>query len=159
MCELKYFSKYSDSTVNQWAGQRSRFSDWLRAGRSGDRIPMGARFSAPVQTGPGAHPSSCTVGAGSFPGVNSSRGVKLTPHTLLVPWSRERLEQYLYSPYGPYGLYRASVPVQGCTLPLSFFTVTQPIPVVTWSKAQVCGRSPTEIVGSIPTGGMDVCLL
>ena len=25
---------------------------------------------------------------------------------------------YLHSPYGPYGLYRASVPVQGCTLPL-----------------------------------------
>ena len=24
---------------------------------------------------------------------------------------------YLYSPYEPYGLYRASVPVQGCTLP------------------------------------------
>ena len=26
-------------------------------------------------------------------------------------------ELYLYSSYGPYGLYRASVPVQGCTLP------------------------------------------
>ena len=26
---------------------------------------------------------------------------------------------YLYSPYGPYNLYRASVPVQWCTLPLS----------------------------------------
>ena len=25
---------------------------------------------------------------------------------------------YLYSPYGPYSLYRASVPVQRCTLPL-----------------------------------------
>ena len=25
---------------------------------------------------------------------------------------------YLYSPYGPYGLYRASVPLQRCTLPL-----------------------------------------
>jgi hypothetical protein len=25
---------------------------------------------------------------------------------------------YRYSPYGPYGLYRASVPVQRCTLPL-----------------------------------------
>ena len=25
------------------------------------------------------------------------------------------VELYLYSPYGPYGLYRASVPVQGCT--------------------------------------------
>jgi len=27
------------------------------------------------------------------------------------------VELYLYSPYGPYGLYRASVPVQRCTLP------------------------------------------
>jgi hypothetical protein len=25
------------------------------------------------------------------------------------------VELYLYSPYGPYGLYRTSVPVQGCT--------------------------------------------
>jgi len=33
-------------------------------------------------------------------------------------FGRERVELYLYSPYGPYGLYRASVPVQGCTLPL-----------------------------------------
>ena len=30
----------------------------------------------------------------------------------------ERVELYLYSPYGPYGLYRASVPVQGYTLPV-----------------------------------------
>ena len=28
----------------------------------------GATFSAPVQTGPGAHPVSCTMGTGSFPG-------------------------------------------------------------------------------------------
>ena len=31
----------------------------------------------------------------------------------------ERVELYLYSPYGPYGLYRASVPVQGYTVPLT----------------------------------------
>jgi hypothetical protein len=31
-----------------------------------------------------------------------------------------------------------------------------PVPVVAWSKFQVCGRSPAEIVGSNPTGGMDV---
>ena len=30
---------------------------------------MGARFSAPVQTGLGTHPASCTMGTGSFPGV------------------------------------------------------------------------------------------
>jgi len=62
-----------------WAGQLSRYSDWLRAGWSGDRIPMGVRFSAPLQTGPGAHPASCTMGTGSFPGVKRDRGVTLTP--------------------------------------------------------------------------------
>ena len=41
--------------------------------------PGGARFSAPVQTGPGAHPASCTMGTGSFPGIKSGRGVTLTP--------------------------------------------------------------------------------
>jgi len=47
----------------------------------------GARFSAPIQTGPAAYPAFCTMGTGSFPGVKSGRGVKLTPHPLLVPWS------------------------------------------------------------------------
>ena len=41
----------------------------LRAGRSGDRIQVGARFSASIQTGPGAHPASCTMGTGSFPEI------------------------------------------------------------------------------------------
>jgi len=34
----------------------------------------GARFSEPV------HPASCKMGTGSLPGVNSGRGVTLTPH-------------------------------------------------------------------------------
>jgi hypothetical protein len=49
--------------------QLSQYSDWLRAGWCGDRIPVGARFSSQVQTGPGAHPASCTMGTVSFPGV------------------------------------------------------------------------------------------
>jgi hypothetical protein len=46
---------------------------------SADQFPVGARFFTQIQTGPGAHPTSCTMGTGSFPGVkrpgrNSSVG-------------------------------------------------------------------------------------
>ena len=37
-----------------------------------------------VQTGPEAHPASCTMGTGSFPGGRGGRGVRLTPHPHLV---------------------------------------------------------------------------
>ena len=40
--------------------------------RSGDRIPVVTRFSAHIQTGPGAYPASCTMGTGSFPGVKAA---------------------------------------------------------------------------------------
>ena len=37
--------------------------------------------------------------------------------------------------------------------------IYMPVPVAARSKAQVCGRSPAEIVCSNSTGDMDVCLL
>ena len=65
-----------------------------------DRIPVLARFSSPVQTGRGTNPASYTMGTGSFPGVKSSRGVTLTPHPLLVPWSRKSRAISLPPPVG-----------------------------------------------------------
>jgi hypothetical protein len=89
----------------------SRYSDSLRAGRSGDRVPVGARFSAPVQTGPGTYPASCTMGTGSFPEVKQpGLGVDHPPPSSTKV--RERVELYLYYPSGP------SWPVLGWTLPL-----------------------------------------
>jgi hypothetical protein len=62
-------------------GYFSQYSYSPRAGRSGDRIPVGAKYSAPVQTGPGAHPASYIMGTGSFPGVKRpGRGVEHPPH-------------------------------------------------------------------------------
>ena len=58
----------------------------LRAGRSGIESRWERDFP-PVQTGPGAHPASCKMGTGSFPGVKCGRGVLLTTHPLLVPRS------------------------------------------------------------------------
>jgi hypothetical protein len=70
------------------------------AGRSEDRIPVGARFSVPVQTGPGAYPTSYTMGTGSFPGVN--RPGRGDDHPLPSRAEvKERVELYLYSTSEP----------------------------------------------------------
>jgi hypothetical protein len=44
--------------------------------------PGGARFSAPVQTGPGAHPASCTMGTGSLSGVENGWDMMMNHHSL-----------------------------------------------------------------------------
>jgi len=40
---------------------------------------VGARYSAPVQTGPWVHPASCTMGTGSFPGGKERPGRDADP--------------------------------------------------------------------------------
>jgi hypothetical protein len=57
-------------------------------------------ISAPVQTGPGAHPDSCTMGTRSFPGVKRpGRDVDHPPQSSAE--IKERVELYFYSPSGP----------------------------------------------------------
>jgi hypothetical protein len=47
---------------------------------------------------PWGPPSLLYNGYRVFPGVESGRGVMLTPHILLVPMSKNRVGLYLYSP-------------------------------------------------------------
>jgi hypothetical protein len=77
-------------------------------------------------------------------GVKSGWGVTLIPHPLLVPFVYERVELYLYSPYGSYGLYRASVPVQGCTLPLPYSRAIPLLPL--WAVRPVQSLSACTTV-------------
>ena len=117
---------------------------------------------------------------GSFPGIKSDRGVTLKPSPLssavvksynstppidLTACTEPQylyngalyLYLYLYSPYGPYGLYRASVPVQRYTLPL-------PIPLLPlWTVRSVQSLSACTTVHftftytSTPPMGRTVC--
>ena len=83
-----------------WAGQLSRYSDWLHAGRFGDRIPVGTRLSAPVQTGPGVHPTSCTISTGSFPGGKERPGRDADPSPLCSAVVKEEQSQTSTPPMG-----------------------------------------------------------
>jgi len=70
-----------------WPGSSVAIATGYKLDGPGIESRWKARFSVLVQTSPGAHPASCTMGTESFTGVKSGRGVTLTPHPLLVLWS------------------------------------------------------------------------
>ena len=80
-------------------------SDTPRGGRSGNRFPVGARFSVPVQTDSGAYPASCTMGTESLYWGQTCRNVALTNYPHLTP--RLKKEQS-YTSTPPLGLHSLS---------------------------------------------------
>jgi len=80
-----------------WLG---RDSNSLRDGRSVDRIPVGTRFSAPVQTSLGAHPASYTMDMGSLLRVKRSERDVYHPQHLAPRLNKE----HSYTSTPPLGL-------------------------------------------------------
>ena len=108
-----------NSYTKQHRGRDSAVSIATRYALEGPGIESrwGARFSAPVQTGPGAYPASYTMGTRSFPGVKRAGcGADHPPPS--EGRGHERVGRYLYSPSGP------SWPVIGRTFTFTF-TFTQ----------------------------------
>ena len=77
---------YSVVYIFLMVGPIAQYSDWLRVWRSEIESRWGRDFP-PSQTDPRAHPASCKMGTGSFPGVKCGWGMLLTTHPLLVPVS------------------------------------------------------------------------
>ena len=79
-----YLVKYNTAQLGRIAQSVQRLTTgWTVRGSN----PGGARFSA-VQAGPGAHSASCTMGNGSFNGIECGRGMTLNPHPFLVARSK-----------------------------------------------------------------------
>jgi hypothetical protein len=79
-----------------------------------------------------------------------SRAIPLLPLWAVRPLqslSACTVELYLYSPYGPYGLYRTSVPIQGCIL--SFLP---------WAyiRTKPCSMQPLPLCNAARTAGVSV---
>jgi hypothetical protein len=105
---------YVPDSTDPWAGYRNRYSDWLRSGRSGDRIPLGGEIFCTCPDRPWGSSSLLYNGYRVFPGYKERPGRDAVPSHPSSVFGHERVELYLYSPYGPHGLYKASVHVQGC---------------------------------------------
>jgi len=90
------FSILITTHQSQKTGSSVGVATELRDGRSGIESRWGLDFS-PVPTGPVAHPDSCTMGSGSFPGVKCGQGVLLSRHPIYNAEALERVELYLYS--------------------------------------------------------------
>ena len=102
----------------------------------------GARFSPPVQTDPAAHATFCAVATGSFPGVRSGRGVTLTLHRRLVPWSRKSR----YIPLLPVWALRPVQSLGACTRVHFDFTFTHYFQALLKMKLQYGSRVQSSVL-------------
>jgi hypothetical protein len=77
--------------------QRRRYRESLRAGRSGDRIPLGESFTATLYTVCGAHPATYKMGPCSFPLVKRP-GCRVDHQSAANAEAKERVELHFHSP-------------------------------------------------------------
>ena len=144
-----------------WVGRDSSVGTATRYGMDGPGIESRwrARFSVPVQTFPGVHPASGTMGTGSFQGVKRpGRGVDHPPPFRAEV--KERVQLYLYSPYWP------SWPVLGRILPLPLRKICGSFPpvetdIVIWSYdvVQQSRRWGLALPTNIPLLSSPICPL
>jgi len=123
VCVYIYIYIYIHTHTHTHFGRDSSVGIATRYGLHGPRIEFrcGRDFPPPVQTGPGAHPVSYTMGTGCFPGVKRpGRGVDHPPTSSAKV--KERVGLYLCSPFV------LSWPVLGWALPLPFYIQWCPNP-------------------------------
>ena len=84
--------------MSLWARQLSRYSDWLRDGRSGNRIPVEGEIFRTCPDRPWGPHSLLYNGYRVFPGGKERPGRDADPSSPSSAVGNERVELYLYSP-------------------------------------------------------------
>lgn len=97
VCFVLPLSSESRRTDRRGPGYFCRCTKLLGTGRSGDRTLVGAKFSVPVQTGPGAQPTPVQRVPGLFPGT------WCWPPTPSNPDVKERVSYTSTHPLGLHG--------------------------------------------------------
>ena len=82
------------------SGWHSRYSDWLRVGRSGDRIPVGGEIFRTCPYRPWGPPSLLYNGYRVFPGGKERPGCDADPSP---PSSSMVMKEYIYTSTPPMG--------------------------------------------------------
>ena len=118
---ISHSGKYDVTVLRKMTLDTLVDSDSLRVGRSGNRIPVEARYSAPVQTGPGAHPASYTIGTGSLSRGWSGQGVTNT-HPHLAPRLKKEYSYTSTPPLGRQGLFYGELYLYSSRLTSTFQT-------------------------------------
>jgi hypothetical protein len=105
--------KYDGSPLTVWAGIAQSVlrlaTDWMVRGSN----PGGGEIFCTCPDRPWDPPSLLYNGYRVFLGGKERPGRDADPSPTSSAVGHERVELYLYTPCGPYGLYRASVPVRG----------------------------------------------
>ena len=162
--------------------------DWLQDGWSN---PSGGEIFRMCPDRSWGPPSPLYNVYWDFPGGKVRPGRDSDPHPLLVPWSRKSraipllpqwavqavqslsactVQQYLYCPYWPYGLYRASVPVQysytstppigrtACTQPQCLYSsAIPPLPLLAVRPVQSLSACTVQLYLYSPYGPYGLC--
>ena len=100
------FKASPEASPTSWWKCRDKIRLATRWAARGSNPGGGARFSAPIQTGPGTLKASCTTGTGSFPEVKRlGPGIDHPPISSAEVKERVELQAKSAAPLGLRGLF------------------------------------------------------
>jgi len=134
---------FDDTVIFSWNQGSILSTHLLQTERSRVRMPMGARFSGPIQIDPKAHPTYCSMFNGSLSCGYSSWGKEVTTHPSKNEGQVWVQQQFCLSYVPAWHITKQPVTISHCyayssakappTLTVNFSQVTDSVPGIIFS--------------------------